>query len=126
MLLRPIQGELATMFWASSNICNRIRAICAYSVDYADANKNLDRYGYSNSFRKRVLSKKGITFNNPTMVGIPYNKGNTPLDECLDKVPSPGHFAVWNDDLTWLDAMHWVEWVPDAVTGGSNDSTVNK
>lgn len=119
-LLRPIQGEVALKFWSSSNICNRVRAICAYSVDYEDANRNLTRYGYSNSFRKRVLGKAGIVFNNPTMENLPFNEGNTPLDECLDKGPINGRFATWMDALNWDDSQDWVEWIPDPVVSSDD------
>ena len=112
-LLRPIQGELALQFWASANTCNRIRAICAYSLDEEDANRNLTRYGYTNAFRKRVLAKPGIAYNNPTMNGIPYNKGATPLDECLEKGPTGGTYVRWDDVEQWLDPEKWVEWIPD-------------
>ncbi len=83
-LLRPIQGETALKFWSSANVCNRVRAICAYSLDAEDANKNLERYGYPNSFRKRVLKSSGVEFNNPLMTGIGFNNGNTPIWDCLD------------------------------------------
>lgn len=112
-LLRPIQGEIAMLFWASANICNRVRAICAYSVDAEDANRNLARYGYTNSFRKRVLKARGIDFNNPTMNGIPYNTGKTPIWDCLEQEVKHGRFAVWDDQAQWLDDAKWIEWIED-------------
>ncbi len=79
--LRPIQGEVAMRFWSSSILSNRIMAICAYSLDAEDANMNLHRYGYSNSFRKRVINSGNAVYNNALMTGITYNEGNVPLHD---------------------------------------------
>lgn len=110
MLLRPIKGELAMKFWSSANVCNRVKAICAYSTDKEDANMNLARYGFTNSFRKRVINSKGVMFNNPLMTGIPYNPGNTPIWVCLERTPDiPGNMTNWNDQAVWHDNTRWVE-----------------
>lgn len=109
-LLRPIQGETAMKFWSSSNICNRLKAICAYSLDKEDANKNLARFGYTNAFRKKVLECEGITFNHPLMENIPYNNGDVPIWVCLN-VPVKGHWVKWSDVEKWLDQGEWVEFI---------------
>lgn len=106
MLLRPIQGDVALKFWSSSHICNRLRAICAYSEDKEDANNNLARFGYTNSFRKRVLESNSIVFNDPLMTGVPFNSGSVPLWECL-QAPSGKTDYVWDDIKGWVDADDW-------------------
>lgn len=81
MVKYPIKTPEAFKFWASSNICNRISAICAFSLSKEDANKNLARYGYTNSFRKRVLESPMLDFNYPEMTGTAFNDGSIPTWE---------------------------------------------
>lgn len=113
MSLRPIKGETAMKFWSSANVCNRVRAICAYSKDAEEANVNLARMGYANSFRKRVLDAEGVDFANPLMLGIPFNEGNTPIWECLAERRKGGRWTRWDDVTLWDDEVEWVEWIPD-------------
>lgn len=69
----PIETEEAQKFWASNHKCNRVKAIVAFSLNEANANDNLRRFGYPRAFRKRVLDNFSQYVNQPDMKGIPMS-----------------------------------------------------
>ena len=74
----PIETPEAEKFWGSSHKCNIAKAIIAFSLDEANANDNLRRYGYTRAWRNRVMYYFKQYVNQPTMAGIPFSEGPTP------------------------------------------------
>ncbi len=106
MLNFPIVTKAAYEFWSSRNRCNRVRAICAFSLDKENALMNLQRAAYPLGYRQRVVDSKGISFNNPSMAGVPYNDGSVPMWDCLQSNTNPT-LGYWDDSDVWVDSSSW-------------------
>lgn len=77
-----IVTEEAMRFWSSSNECNNVRAILAFSKDEAEANKNLRRRGFKNILRKKLIQNNRGAINHPDMKNIPYCTSGCTWGEC--------------------------------------------
>lgn len=71
-LQAKITTPRAMEFWSSSNKCNQVRAIIAFSADEGEALRDLQRHGYSYLLRKQLLADNIAALNNPSMDGIPF------------------------------------------------------
>lgn len=74
----PIETALAKKFWASRHKSNKAKAIMAFSTSIENANWNLIQYGYTNSWRDRIIANYSAYINNPSMAGIPFTELSTP------------------------------------------------
>lgn len=74
----PITTPEAENFWGSSHLCNKFKSIIAFSLDLANANDNLRRYGYNRAWRTKSLYHYGKHVNHPAMTGIPFTEMETP------------------------------------------------
>lgn len=118
----PIETEEAKKFWASRHICNRVKAIIAFSLDMNDAMLNLRRhlpkdFSHNNfHFRKRAVNAWQHYVNMPDMEKVPFTPLGVDWWDCIPKDPEPpvnGRWVKWNDAEQWLDPEKWIEWVED-------------
>lgn len=123
----PIETEIAYKFWASRHLCNRVKAIIAFSRDVEDANLNLRRFGYPYHFRARAVNAWQNFVNMPDMDKVPFTPMGVHWWDCMPHTPTPppnGKWAVWLDNTNWLDDERWVEWIPDVpLKENDNDDT---
>lgn len=112
----PIETTEAKKFWASRHLCNRVKAIVAFSLNLDNANDNLRRAGYPRGFRKRAVNAWQHYVNMPDMQKVPFTPLGVPWWDCIPNTPEPpplGSWVKWNDAEKWLDPDKWVEWVED-------------
>ncbi|ELQ8980640.1 hypothetical protein R3B00_001302 [Klebsiella pneumoniae] len=69
----PIETDEAKKFWESRHRLNRIKAIIAFSLDLDNANDNLRREGYHNTYRRKYLDLYQCYVNRPDMQSIPFS-----------------------------------------------------
>ena len=109
----PIETEEAKKFWASRHVCNRIKAIIAFSKNLTDANSNLRRSGFQRHLRKRALNAWQHYVNMPNMDLVPFTPLGVDWWDCLPMTPEPppsGRWVKWDDAEKWLDPEKWIEW----------------
>lgn len=118
----PIETEEAKKFFASRHICNRVKAIIAFSKTPEDALRNLrnnlpKEFNHNNHhFRRRAVHAFQHYVNQPDMTNVPFSPISIPWWECIPKEPVPpakGHWVKWEDAEKWLDPEQWVEWIDD-------------
>lgn len=112
-LAYPIETPEAYKFWGSRHLCNRVKAIIAFSKTLEDANNNLRRFGYQRHFRKRAINAWQFYVDMPDMEKVPFTPLSMPWWDCMPAIPEPpptGRWVRWNDDTQWLDPNQWVEW----------------
>ena len=109
----PIETAEAKKFWASRHVCNRIKAIIAFSKNLTDANSNLRRSGFQRHLRKRALNAWQHYVNMPNMDLVPFTPLGVDWWDCLPMTPEPppsGRWVKWDDAEKWLDPEKWIEW----------------
>ena len=79
----PIETPEALSFWASKHLCNRLKAIVAFSTSEANAIDNLRRRGYQPHLRDRAVKAYKPYINNPSMKDIPFSEMGNKWWECL-------------------------------------------
>ncbi|MGL5012918.1 MAG: hypothetical protein ACRC6V_01340 [Bacteroidales bacterium] len=117
----PIETEEAYKFWASRHICNRMKAIIAFSTDLDDAKNNLRRFGYAYHFRARALHAYQNYIAKPEMETIPFTPLGVDWWDCMPRDPLPppsGRWVLWEDREQWEEDRgdlwdQWVEWIDD-------------
>ena len=130
----PIETPEAYKFWASRHICNRVKAIIAFSRTEKDALRNLrnglpKEFNHNNyHFRRRAVTAWQHYINQPDMVNVPFTPLGVDWWDCIPNVPHPpakGHWVKWDDTKKWLDPDKWVEWIDDPAPfkGETNDDT---
>lgn len=72
----PIETPEAKQFWESRHKLNRIKAVCAFSLNRDNANDNLRRRGWAYAYRQRCLDLYQSIINKPDMKGIPLSDAN--------------------------------------------------
>lgn len=70
----PIETPEAIKLWGSEHVCNRMKAIIAFSLNLENANDNLRRFGYKLQWRKRALAAFGQYVSTPDAIGIPFSE----------------------------------------------------
>lgn len=128
----PIETPEAYKFWSSRHLCNRVKAIIAFSRTIEEANDNLRRSGYQRHFRKRAIHAWQHFVNMPDMERVPFTPLSMPWWDCMPLTPEPppsGRWVRWVDDDQWMDPQQWVEWkedVPPLPLGETkNDDTAS-
>lgn len=109
----PVETKEARKFWASKHVCNRVKAIIAFSRDLSNANDNLRRAGYANGFRKRAVNAWKHYVNMPAMDVVPFTPMGVDWWDCIPLEPMPpakGRWVRWDDAEKWLDPDKWTEW----------------
>ena len=118
----PIETEEAKKFFASRHICNRVKAIVAFSRNPEDALRNLrnnlpKKFNHNNNhFRRRAVLAFQNYINQPDMKNIPFSPLEIPWWDCIPREPLPplkGHWVKWEDAEKWLDPEQWIEWIDD-------------
>lgn len=112
----PIETREAYNFWSSRHVCNRIKAIIAFSKDLDDANRNLRRFGFPRGVRTRAVNAWQYYVNMPEMDRVPFTPLGIDWWDCLPNTPEPppnGRWVKWADAEKWLDPEKWVEWIED-------------
>lgn len=112
----PIETQEAYKFWSSRHVCNRIKAIVAFSRNEEEAMRNLRRFGFPYGVRKRAVHAWQNYVNMPDMEKVPFTPLGIDWWDCLPLTPEPGpngRWARWEDTQDWLDSEKWVEWIPD-------------
>lgn len=89
----PIETELQRKFWGSNHKCNRAKAIIAFSLNKANAMRNLKTVGGMTHFwRHRAWNAFGQYVNTPSMEGIPYSEMKDLYWHCMpNNVSSSGN-----------------------------------
>lgn len=110
----PITTPEAIKLWGSEHVCNRMKAIIAFSLDLDNANDNLRRFGYTLQWRKRALAAFGQYVSTPDAVGIPYSEMS---DFYWNEMPILD-FPLGGFDLpTFIDALKYTK---GSVIGGKS------
>lgn len=117
----PIVTPEAQKFWSSRHICNRAKAIIAFSTDREQAMRMMRRYlppGKSYHFRERAWNAWQYYVEMPDMEKVPFTPLSMPWWECIPPTPidpPKGSWAIWVDDDLWEDdnAEEWTEWLND-------------
>lgn len=118
----PIETPEAYKFWASRHLCNRVKAIIAFSRTKNDALRNLRNglpkdFNHNNHhFRRRAVEAWQNFLNQPDMKNVPFTPLGVDWWDCIPNAvvpPAKGHFVVWEDAEKWLDSDKWVEWIDD-------------
>ena len=65
----------AARFWASRNICNKLKAIIAFSPDDKAALNNLRLYGFRRGYRELAVKVFGQYAGKPGMETVPFTNG---------------------------------------------------
>lgn len=109
----PIETPEAHKFWGSRHVCNRVKAIIAFSRDLTEANSNLRRSGFQRHFRKRALNAWQHFVAMPDMTTVPFTPLGVDWWDCMPHTPEPppsGRWVKWQDAEQWLDPERWAEW----------------
>lgn len=112
----PIETDAAKKFWASRHICNRAKAIVAFSRNRDEALRLMRRYlpgRHTYHFRERAWNAWKNFSNDPSMAAMPFTPLGVEWWDCLPKSTQPknGRWAVWNDVEDWEDNGEWIEWI---------------
>lgn len=100
----PIETKEAQKFWASSHLCNRMKAIISFSETPEQAMALMRCLeGWSYHLRKRALTKFGVHVNNPSMLNTIFSELSTPWYEELSG--SPDTLSAYDVDLTWMETV---------------------
>lgn len=114
-LAYPIITPEAYKFWGSRHLCNRVKAIIAFSKTLEDANSNLRRNGFQTHFRKRAINAWQHYVDMPDMDKVPFTPLGIDWWDCMPHEPvdpPTGRWVRWNDVEQWMDPAKWSEWEP--------------